>query len=59
MGGSSPQSLVDEATPTGPMPRWSLARVLGYLLVIGIGLVGGMVLAIVAGLSMGWINFQC
>jgi hypothetical protein len=41
------------------MPRWSLARVLGYLLVIGIGLVGGMVLAIVAGLSMGWINFQC
>ena len=50
---------VGEATPSGPVPRWSVARVLAYLLVIGIGLVGGMVLALVAGLSMGWIKFQC
>ncbi len=50
---------VDEAAPKGPRPQWSVARVLAYLLVTGIGLVGGMVLALVAGLSMGWINFQC
>ena len=56
---SSPPSLVDEVTPTGPRTRGSVARVLAYLLVIGIGLIGGMLLAIVAGLSMGWINFPC
>jgi ABC-type nitrate/sulfonate/bicarbonate transport system permease component len=56
MGGSSPTS---EAMSMGLRPRWSVARALACLLVIGIGVFCGMVLAIVAGFSMGWINFQC
>jgi hypothetical protein len=50
---------VEESTSTGPRPRRSAARVFDYLLVIGIGVVCGMVLAIIAGLSIGWIKFQC
>lgn len=56
---SSDGSSTVGAARRSPLQKVSPGRLLAYLLVISLGLLCGIVLAVIAGFSMGWITIQC
>ena len=51
-------STVDATQDARPR-KFSLGRMFAYVLVIGLGLACGLVLATISGFFMGWITIQC
>ncbi|WP_426700241.1 hypothetical protein ACPPVV_12640 [Rhodanobacter sp. Col0626] len=52
-------SSANETTHDVHPRKFSSGCVFTYVLVIGVGLICGIVLAVITGFAMGWINIQC